>query len=139
MQIEKTTDVNGSVQYVDLDTKILQQYNNREKQAIFTVQVWEDDKTTMFWTEIRVHGIEITDIEERLKTWNNRVLLAYSEMVKFRASDNDPDKDLWKTFVQVVSENQNDIFDEYGDFKQDSIMTDDDIRNLVIDITEKED
>ena len=82
-----------------------------------------------FWTYYDEDGV-VDNIELRLKTWNNKILLAYASAVRFNSSENDPDGKIWDKIVKKVEENPEKVFDEYGDFKEDLVITEEDIREM---------
>lgn len=113
--MKKVTDEFGREVVIDDENKKLYTYNNAKKEITYNVEIIEEGKRTGFFTNYTETGI-VDDIEQRLRKWNNAVLLAYSSDVGFNATKNDPDKKIWKDYVKRATENQDKIFDKNGDF-----------------------
>ena len=129
MEIKKVVDVHGNTVSVDMDSKKLYEYSNKDGRAIYNVNLVENGEATAFYTDISI-DCKINDIEEKLKVWNNSVLLAYARYVDFNASDNDPHRLIWEDFVRATMDTQDILFDEYGDWKKDALINVEDIQRF---------
>lgn len=119
MNIVKVTDVYDRELEVDMDTKKMTDYDNGKKKITYNVEIVEDGKGIDFWTDIVVDGT-VDTIEERLKTWNNVVRIDYAFMVDGKASQNDPDGELWNRIVKMVKDNPERFFTKNGNWRKDS-------------------
>lgn len=117
--------------HVDDDKRRLYSYSNKEEKATWNAPIVEDGMETGFYTDYTENGI-IDDIETRLQAWNSGLKLAYASYVKFDAEENDPDKKIWNKVVKIIEDHQDDIFDEYGDFKRDFVISENDIREMIV-------
>ena len=122
----EVTDTYGEKRIVDEDTRKLYTYNNKKKKATYTVKEVGSD----FWCDY-ILDEEVTDIEAKMKVWNSRILLAYARNVKYNSNKYDPDNEIWDDLVKHVKENEDRYFDEYGDYKENYIVTDEDIREIM--------
>ena len=96
------------------ETKQIYNYNNKERKVTCCYNMYDSD----FWTEVTEDGV-VTDVEERLQTWNNVVKFWYGLKVAGNSTENDPKKKLWEQVVEYVKANQTEFFDENGDWLED--------------------
>jgi hypothetical protein len=120
----KVTSICGEEVVVDESTRKLYDFNNKTKTITYSAQRLDDG---MFWTCYTERGT-INDIELKLRSWNNLILLAYARLVGFKASENDPDKKIWKAIIKHVKDNEEKFFTKTGDFRKSVKITDDDIK-----------
>lgn len=102
---------------IDYDKKKLYDYDNAKKEITYSAPIIENGIETQFWAEFKETGI-VSDIEERLKKWNNGVTLIYAKMVNFDSTKNDPDRKIWKKLVEYIKSHENEIFYKNGNFKR---------------------
>jgi hypothetical protein len=121
---KKVTSICGEEVIVDESTKKLYDFNNKRKEITYTAKRLDDG---MFWVCYTERGT-INDIELKLRSWNNLILLAYARLVGFKASENDPDKKIWKAIIKHVKDNEEKFFTKTGDFRKSVKITDDDIK-----------
>lgn len=104
----------GKTIKVDLDNAQIRSYNNKKNEAIYST-VDLDGKLPV---DVIVNK-QITDIEERLSTWNNPVRANYAvNMIQGNKEKNDPESKIWNSIVEYVKNNQNEFFTKNGDWKQ---------------------
>jgi hypothetical protein len=120
----------GKETVVDDQNRRLYTYNNSKKEIVYNAEVMENGKGTGFYVNYIEKGT-VSDIEEKLKTWNNRLLLLYAATVGFKASENDPDKKIYNKLIQYVKENEDKFFTKGGDFRKKFLISDSEIRNLM--------
>ena len=130
MMIRKITDEFGRNVEVDESTRKLYSYNNKKSQATYCAEIVENGKHTGFYTNYVVSE-KITDVEARLNVWNSLIKEKYAEVVNYTASKDDPDKKIWKSVVQYVSDHQDEIFDENGDLIDGLVITVEQIQKMV--------
>lgn len=123
----KVTSICGEEVIVNESTRKLYDFNNKTKTITYSAQRLDDG---MFWTCYTEKGV-INDIEMKLKTWNNLILFAYARLVGFKASENDPDKKIWRAVVEHVKENKEKYFTKTGDFRRFVKITDSDIKAMI--------
>jgi hypothetical protein len=123
----KVTSICGEKVIVDESTRKLYDFNNKTKTITYIAQRVDDG---MFWTCYTQKGT-INDIELKLRTWNNLILFAYARFVDFKASENDPDKKIWRAVVEHVKENEEKFFTKTGDFRKSAKITDSDIKAML--------
>lgn len=111
---------NGEVT-IDYDSKKLYDYNNSKKEITYCAPIIENGVVTQFYAEFKETGI-VTDIEERLKKWNNGVSLIYAKIVGFNSSKNDPDGKIWNKIVEYTKSHEEEIFCKNGNFKRGLII-----------------
>jgi hypothetical protein len=124
MLAKKVTSICGEEVFIDESTRKLYDFNNKRKEVTYSAQRLDDG---MFWTCYTQKGT-INDIELKLRSWNNLILLAYARLVGFKASENDPDKKIWKAIIKHVKDNEEKFFTKTGDFRKSVKITDDDIK-----------
>lgn len=129
--MKKVTDSYGREVYIDDDKRKLYSYSNKEKKVTWNAPIVENGEETGFYADYVENGV-IDDIELRLNKWDNGLKLAYASYVKFNAEENDPDKKIWNKVVKIIEDHQDDIFDEYGDFKKDFVISEDNIREMIV-------
>lgn len=130
MMIRKVTDIYGRELEVDESSRKLRGYCNWQGRLTYNAEIVENGEHTGFYTDYIVSG-KADDVEERISVWNSKVKSVYAKAVGFAASENDPDRKIWKSVVQYVSKNKRKFFDEYGDLKSNIKLTNSDIRKLV--------
>jgi hypothetical protein len=122
---KKVTSICGEEVTIDESTKKLYNFNNKTKTITYIAQRVDDG---MFWVCYTQKGT-INDIEMKLRSWNNLILLAYARLVGFKASENDPDKKIWRAVVEYVKENEEKFFTKTGDFRKSVKITENEIKN----------
>lgn len=120
MDIREVKNIYGELVTVDMDTAKLYEYCNKDKTASYNVQCVEDGKSSIFWTDILIENTTVTNLEERLRVWNSPILLFYAELVDYNSSETDADGRIWNIVMDTVSKNMDIVFDEYGDFRENS-------------------
>lgn len=130
MTPKSVVDVYGRDVIVDVDEQKLSSYNNKAHKIMYTANVIKDGKKSEFFTDYMTDG-DVVDVVERLKTWNNKILLAYSYLVNFEASKYDPDREKWNAVIDYVKKNQEKFFDKYGDWKKDFEVSIEDIKEMI--------
>lgn len=112
--------------YIDEDTQKLYSFCNKDKKIVYNAEIIENGVHTGFWTNYIEDGI-VSDLEQKLKKWNNTLLYVYAKAVNFKSSEVDPDRVVWNKFVSFVKEHEGDFFDKYGDFKKKFVITEEQI------------
>lgn len=123
MKMKKVRDEFGVLQVVDQEKRKIYDYCNRKKIVTWNAPIVEDGQDSHFWCLYQEKGT-IEEIEMRMQTWRNGIKLAYAVMVKFNASENDPEKIIWNRIVKYVSSHPTEFFDQWGDWKKDLIISD---------------
>lgn len=116
--------------YIDDTTQKLHSFSNRDKKIIYNAEIVENGIHTGFWTNYTEDGI-VSDLEQKLKKWNNTLLYIYAKAVGFKSSETDPDKAVWNKFVSFVKEHEEDFFDKHGDFKKKFVITEEQIAAIL--------
>ena len=114
--MKEIINIYGETFLVDDENKKLYDYDNDKKQITYNVEIIKNGKHTGCYTDYCEQGT-VDDIEERLKKWNNILVLIYASSVNFNASKNDPNKEKWQKLVEYVKENQDKYFTKSGNFK----------------------
>lgn len=112
------TDKYGALQNVDESRRTLYSYSAKEKTIDYNAPIIDESSTAEFWTVYTEPMRELPSIEERLKTWNNTLLAAYSYAIDFNRDKNDKDGTKWAQFVKFVEENEASFFTKNGDFRK---------------------
>ncbi len=128
--IKEVTNIYGEKKTIDTDGQKVHAYNNKECWIEYNAKEVDDSCEIQFYTDYREEGT-VKDLETRIKVFGSRLMGAYARMVGYNSSDNDPDKKIWKKFVDYVKRNEEKFFDEYGDYKKDFLISEDEIREMV--------
>lgn len=128
--MKSIVDTFGRNAIVDDENRKLYSYNNKKKEIVYSAEVIEDGKRSGSWTNYIEKGT-VDDIEERLKMWNNKLLLIYANMVNFNRNKNDADGEIYKRFVDDIRENEDKFFTKTGDFRKKFIVTEEEIVKMV--------
>lgn len=115
---------------IDEETRKLYTYSNKSRTITYSAEIVENNKGTGFWTNYTENGT-VDSIEERLKVWNNKILLLYAASVGFKASENDPKKDKYNKIVYFVKANPEKFFTKTGDFCKKFLVSDEEIKGLI--------
>ena len=107
--------------YIDDTTQKLHSFSNRDKKIIYNAEIVENGIHTGFWTNYTEDGI-VSDLEQKLKKWNNTLLYVYAKAVGFKSSETDPDKAVWNKFVSFVKEHEEDFFDKHVTLKRNLLL-----------------
>lgn len=126
MNLIEVTDVYGRKKTVNHAESKVYDYSNKKNEITYNGPIYENGKPIGFYTNYILPG-KIDDIETKMNTWNNRVSGFYAQEVGFKSTENDPDNEIWDKYVEMVENNQEEYFDEHGDWKQDLVI---DPRNL---------
>lgn len=129
MLLKKVINVYGEEVVIDYESKKLYSFSNRDKKVNYTVPIYEDGEKTMFFTNFVETGT-IDSIEDKLNVWNSRLKLLYLKKIGFDPEKNDPDKTIWKKFVDFVKENEDRFFTKKGDFRKKFLISIEEIQNL---------
>lgn len=130
MKIKNIVDEFNRELQIDEETKKLYSYSNKNRVITYSAEIIENGKPTGFWTNYEVAGT-VDSIEERLKIWNNKLLLLYASSVKFNSSKNDPNKEKYNKIVEFVKANPEKFFTKTGDFRKKFLVNDDEIKGLI--------
>lgn len=130
MLIKSVTNEFGELVQIDESTRKLYSYDNKNKKISYNAQIVEDGVPTIYYTNYVEDGI-VNDISERLKTWNNKLLLLYSKCVGFDSIKNDADKKIYNALLEYVTNNQEIFFTATGDFKEKFLISDKEILNIL--------
>lgn len=109
MKVKEVIDEFGKKVKIDESSKKLYKYNNEKQLITYNAQIIENGVPTGFWTNYDEAGT-VEDVEERLKAWNNQILLVYSLAIGFNARENDPQKERYQKLVKFVKEHEKEIF-----------------------------
>lgn len=115
--MKKVVDEFGRTVVVDDSNKSLYSFCNRTKTITYNAEIMEGGKHSGFFTNYSEKGT-ISDIEEKLKVWNNMIRFEYAKNVGFDSEKNDPDREKWKKVVEYVKQNENLFFTKTGDFRK---------------------
>ena len=130
MNIESVKDVYGRNLEIDAETRKLYSFSNKDEKIVYNAEIVENGKKTGFYTDYAVSG-KVESIEEKLKQWNNALLYCYASAVNFRASENDPDKEIYSKFVKFVKENEDAFFTKTGDFRKKFLIDEKTIKSAI--------
>lgn len=130
MTIKNIVDEFNRELQIDEDTRKLYSYSNKSHTITYNAEIVENGKRTGFWTNYTENGT-VDSIEERLKVWNNNILLLYAASVGFKASENDPNKEKYNKIVDFVKANPEKFFTKMGDFRKKFLVSDDEIKGLI--------
>lgn len=118
MKNHKTvTTIYGMDVVVDLSTRKVTAFSNKDKEITYNAAVVENGKPTGFYTDYKEAGT-VTDLETKVNTFGNAIALAYATAVKFDATKNDPDKKIWSNLLKHIQENESKFFTKAGDFRK---------------------
>lgn len=115
---------------IDENTRKLYSFSNKDKKITYNAEIVENGKNTGFWTNYTEAGT-VESLEEKLKMWNNGLLLTYSVIVGFKANENDPNKEIYNAFVEVVKQNEDKLFTKKGDFRKKFLISEAEIIKMV--------
>lgn len=96
----------------------------------YSAEIVENGIGTGFWTNYITSG-KVENVEDRINVWNGVVKLAYAASVNFNASKNDPSGKIKARLIEYVRNHEEEFFDEYGDFKEELIISDKIIKEMV--------
>lgn len=130
VMFKKVVDEFGREVEIEESTRKLYSYNNKKRKITYNAQIVENGELTGFWTNYTENGT-IDSIEERLKTWNNKILLLYASSVDFKATENDPNKEKYNKIVEYVKVNADKFFTKTGDFRNKFLVSDEEIKELI--------
>lgn len=130
MTIKNIVDEFNRELQIDEDTRKLYSYSNKSHTITYGAQIVENGKYTGFWANYTENGT-VDSIEERLRVWNNKILLLYAASVGFNASENDPDKEKYDKIVEYVKANPEKFFTKTGDFRKKFLVSDEEIKGLI--------
>lgn len=108
---------------VDESTRKVYNYNNKNKIikyfacAIHCEDVNREKPFKSVECDYIVNDV-LTDIDERINSWNNPVKFFYAYQVGFDAPKNDPDKKIYKIISDYVKTHQEEFFTKSGDWRQ---------------------
>lgn len=133
MKEMNVVDEYGNSVSVDMETKSIFTYSNKESRVTYVAEVIENGKKEFGnVTRFCVSG-KVDDVESRLNTWNNIPRLIYDEWtLKYKHDDL-----YWNALVKYIKENQSKYFDEYGDWKEKYIVNDQDAMDVIMGIQKK--
>lgn len=129
MQLKKVIDEFGREVTIDEDSQKIYSYSNKKKIVTYSARIVENSALTNFWTNYTVNGT-VTNLEDKLRVWNNILLGGYSKAVDFDSRKNDPDKKIWKKFVEQIRNEEDKYFDKYGDFKSKYLVSEKEIAKI---------
>lgn len=129
MRFKKIIDEFGSEVIIDEDSRKIYSYSNKKQIITYSACIIENNAPTDFWTNYTVNGT-VTDLEDKLRVWNNILLGGYSKAVDFDSQKNDPDKKIWKKFVEQIRNEEDKYFDKYGDFKSKYLVSENEIAKI---------
>lgn len=130
MKTKNIIDIYGKKCQIDEETKRLYAYSNKNKEIMYNAEIIENGNPTGFWAYYKVDGT-VDRIDERLKVWNNKLILLYASSVDFNASKNDAEKEKYNKFVDFVKENQEKFFTKTGDFRKRFLICEKKIKDLI--------
>lgn len=111
----------GEEVVVNTAKKKLISYSNKNRKVVYSAPIVEDGVEKDFWTNYETTGT-VDDVAERLRMPMNAVLMAYAKTVDYNASENDPDRKIWNTLVEMIKEKPDYCFDENGDFLENFVL-----------------
>lgn len=128
--IKEVVNIYGEKVMIDTDGQKVYSYNNAKKVIRYVAKRVDSDCDFDSYTDYREEGV-VTDLETRIRIFGSRLIETYARSVGYNASDNDPDRKIWKSFVKFVEKNESKFFDENGDYRDKFLISEDDIREMV--------
>lgn len=117
----KVTDLlNKEEVTVDDSKKKLVDFDNATNTIYWTAP--EVDSKVEYWPTYKVKG-RIDDVEAKLSTYNNVIKLKYAATVAYDSVHNDPDRRVWKKFVEYAKKHASNLFDKNGDWKKNATIS----------------
>lgn len=117
----KVTDLlNKEEVTVDDSKKKLDDFDNATNTIYWTAP--EVGSKVEYWATYKAEG-RVDDVEAKLSTYNNVVKLKYAATVAYDSIHNDPDRHIWKKFVEYAKNHASELFDENGDWKKDATVS----------------
>lgn len=117
MKLKKVVDEYGTEHIVDEETRKMYSYCNKEHWIIYNAQIIENGVRTMFWANYTESGT-VEPLEERLHKFGNRLMAIYAKRVDYSAAKNDPDRAIWREFVEKIRKREDVFFTKDGDFRK---------------------
>lgn len=130
MTIKNVTDIYGAEVQVDEDTRKMFEYNNQKGEIKYNAQVVENGEHINAWADYIDHG-RVDDLEAKLRVWNSKLALIYANQIGFNKNQNDPDGEIWRSFVEYVKANEEKFFTKTGDYRKRFLVGDDEIKAMV--------
>lgn len=127
--IKEVTNIYGKKVKIETDGQKVYSYDNKKRRVQYNAK-WVDSASGYSWTDYVEEGT-VEDLETRISVFGSRLEEIYARTVGYNATDNDPDQKIWNKFVDYVKRNEEKFFDEYGDYKKDFIISEDEIREMV--------
>ena len=130
MKIKIIIDEFGRELEIDEETRKLYSFSNKDRKVVYNAEIVEKGEHTGFFTNYTQYGT-VDDLSEKLKTWNNKILLTYAKMVGFKSSENDPDNVIYNKLVDMVKANEDKFFTKEGDFRKKFLVSDSEILKMI--------
>lgn len=128
--IKEVANIYGEKIMVDTDYQKVTAYNNKEQWVEYNAKKADDSLKYPSYTDYREDGA-VEDIETRICVFDSKLETIYASTVGYNANKNDPDKKIWNKFVDYVRRNESKFFDEFGDYRKDFLISEDEIREMV--------
>ena len=128
--IKEVIDIYGRKVMIETDGQKVYAYNNAKHTIQYNAKIVQDDSDYEFWTDYKENGI-VTDLETRIEVFGSRLDEIYASSVGYNATENDPNKKIWKQFVEFVRKNEDKYFDENGDYRDKFLISEDEIREII--------
>lgn len=125
------TDIYGATQNVDESRRKLYSYSAKEKTITYNAPIIDENAGIEFWTNYTQPMKDLPSIEERLQTWNNTLLAAYSYAIDFNCEKNDAGGEKWAALVKFVTENESGFFTKTGDFRKEFLISPEKIAEIL--------
>lgn len=117
MEIITIIDEFGRELEVDKDTQKVYLFDNKKKTITYSAQIVKNGKATQFWTKYQAEGI-VDDVEVKIKSYGNPVILRYAAAIGFNSAKNDSDNKIWNKVVQYVKEHPKEFFTKEGNWRK---------------------
>lgn len=128
--IKEVINIYGKKVKIETDGQKVYSYNNKKRRVQYNAKEVDDSISFESYTDYREEGT-IEDLETRISVFGSRLEEIYARTVGYNATDNDPDKKIWNKFVDYVKRNESKFFDEFGDYRKDFLISEDEIREMV--------
>ena len=106
---------------IDTNRRQVLDYNNKEQKIHYYVKIAHKNKYTTYLEK----GI-LKSLPLRINIDDSKLRLMYEEKVRYDADRYDPDRIIWSKFLKDIKENEDKYFVEYGDYKPEYLLTDED-------------
>ena len=118
MDVRAVIDELGRQVDIDYDTKRLYDYDNDLRRVIWKAKIAKEDESESESYVTFVEDGTVDSIEQRMSKWNNFLAVMYAEAVRFDPIVNDPNKKIFKIFVEMVKLEEDKYFTKSGNLRK---------------------